>query len=371
MAILNTGLKNETKISELLVSGSEVIKTKNDFGIHMFEDKDTTDGIVFGKMQKPKYNQSQLEKSIDTNIYELLPAVSPELPETVLKSVYDTQVLRNDELVSEIEDLNNFILDLEGQITELKIQIDGLKSTLDARDLALASAENQANQANLQVQSSITDLQNAIQKSTSEAIQRVSAYAQNESLKGQVTQYEEQVSTATKQINSLNGVIIGQNLTIQNKDIAIQKLNQDNSNLQTDLFSRVSRAANTSNPNSSKKIICDMLYKQGFIPEHIWAADEAFGEMMLKENRQVAMGYLMWAQSVVDYFTKNSQYSKYLYVAVKPWSEHMAHLMGVLPNDNLIGRGLHFIGCQYSLLVYTTIKLSRKYKKKKLSLGWL
>ena len=114
-----------------------------------------------------------------------------------------------------------------------------------------------------------------------------------------------------------------------------------------------------------------MLYEQGFIPQHIWAADEAFGEMMLKENRQVAMGYLMWAQSVVDYFTKNPQYSKYLYVAVKPWSEHMAHLMGVLPNDNLIGKGLHFIGCKYSLLVYNAVKLKRKYKKKKLSLGWL
>ena len=49
----------------------------------------------------------------------------------------------------------------------------------------------------------------------------------------------------------------------------------------------------------------------------------------------------------------------------------MAHLMGVLPNDNLIGRGLHFIGCQYSLFVYTAVKFKRKYKKKKLSLGWL
>jgi hypothetical protein len=362
MAILNTGLKNETKISELLVSGSEVIKTKNEFGVYMFEDKDKTDGIVFGKMQKPKYNQKELEKSIDTNIYELLPAVSPELPETVLKSIYDAEVLRNDELVIEIENLNNEILDLNGQITQLKIQIDGLKATLDAKDLALASSENQSNQANSQVQSSITDLQNAIQKSTSEAIQRVSVYAQNESLKGQVTQLTEQITAATNQIISLNDVILGQNTTIQNKDGAIDKLNSDNSRLQTQYITKL---------DSKKKIICDMLYRQGFIPEHIWAADEAFGEMMLKENRQVAMGYLMWAQSVVDYFTKNPQYSKYLYVAVKPWSEHMAHLMGVLPNDNLIGKGLHFIGCQYSSIVYNAVKLKRKYKKKKLSLGWL
>lgn len=361
MATNNTGLKNETKISELLVSGSYAIETKNTFGIHMFEQVDATDGIISGKMQKPKYNQRELEKSIDTNIYELLPAVSPELPETVLKTVYDAEVLRNDELVSEIESLNNLVSNLEGQITELKIQIEGLKSSLDAKDLALAAAENQAAQANAQVQSSITDLQNAIQKSTAEAIQRVSAYAQNESLKGQVKQYEEQVSTATKQITTLNNNIIQQNGTIAAKDTSIDKLNSDNSTLQTNLLAL----------KKNSKIICNMLYKQGFIPEHIWAADEEFGKLMLETNKPVAMGYLMWAQSVVNYFTENPQYSKYLYVAVKPWSEHMAYTMGVLENDNLIGKGLHFIGCQYSLLVYKTAKLKRTYKKKKLSLGWL
>jgi len=367
--MIKTGLQNEQIISELLVSGSQVINTKNDFGVYMFEEKETSDGVVFGKLQKPKYNENEVIKSIDTKIVELLPIEAPQLPETVLKFIYDAKVAEVADLTEEIQQLNTEISSLEGTISSLETELEAIKIDMDNKDLLLAVAENNSQQSTTKVQSSIQELQNAIQRATAESIQRVSAYARNESLKGQVTQYEEQVSTATTQINSLNGTIRSQNQTIFAKDSTIDNANAENARLQTNLINRLN--SNSSSGGSSKKIICDMLYRQGFIPEHIWVADEAFGEMMLKENRQVAMGYLMWAQSVVDYFSKNSQYSKYLYVAVKPWSEHMAHLMGVLPNDNLIGKGLHFIGCQYSLLVYKTVKFKRKYKKKKLSLGWL
>ena len=362
--MIKTGLQNEEVISELLVSGSQVINTKNDFGVYMFEEKKTSDGVVFGKLQKPKYNETEVIKSIDTKIEELLPVEAPQLPETVLKFIYDAKVAEVADLTEDIIQLNNEISSLEGTISSLETELETIRIDMDNKDLLLAVAENNAQQSTTKVQSSIQELQNAIQRATAESVQRVSAYARNESLKGQVTLYEEQIGVATQQINALNGTIRDQNQTIFSKDIAIDDANRQNSALQTNLI-------RSTTANKKGKIICNMLYEQGFIPQHIWAADEAFGEMMLKENRHVAMGYLMWAQSVVDYFTKNSQYSKYLYVAVKPWSEHMAHIMGVLPNDNLIGKGLHFIGCQYSLIVYNVVKLKRKYKKKKLSLGWL
>ena len=356
-----TGLQNEIYVDELVVSGSTKITTKNETGVYVFQESNTKDGVVFGKMQKPKYNKNEVEQSIDVIITELLPVIPPEVPETVLKSVYDALMEERNDLTKEVEKLNKDILNLQAIINSLEIVNESLQVELDSKNLSLAAAENQAFQANSQVQSTISELQNALQKATSEAIQRVSTFARNESLKGQVAQLEGQVKTATKQIESLNQTVSQQNTTIANKDSELDGNRTLNSNLQNQIASNAKQ----------KKIICNMLYEQGFIPQHIWAADEAFGEMMLKENRQVAMGYLMWAQSVVDYFTKNPQYSKYLYVAVKPWSEHMAHLMGVLPNDNLIGKGLHFIGCQYSLLVYNVVKLKRKYKKKKLSLGWL
>jgi hypothetical protein len=362
--MIKTGLQNEAIISELLVSGSQIIDTKNDFGVYMFEDKETSDGIVFGKLQKPKYNETEIIKSIDTTIVELLPLEVPNLPETVLKFIYDAKVAEVADLTENIRELNTEISSLEGTISGLETELEAMRIDMDNKDLLLAVAENNAQQSTTKVQSSIQELQNAIQRATAESVQRVSAYARNESLKAQVTLYDEQVKSATQQINALNVSIRDQNQTIFSKDIAIDDANRQNSALQTNLI-------RSTTANKKGKIICNMLYEQGFIPQHIWAADEAFGEMMLKENRHVAMGYLMWAQSVVDYFTKNSQYSKYLYVAVKPWSEHMAHIMGVLPNDNLIGKGLHFVGCQYSLIIYNVVKLKRKYKKKKLSLGWL
>ena len=82
--LIKTGLRNEDKISELLVSGSLAIKTKNDFGIHVFSGSVVDDGIVSGKLTKPKYNEVEVIKSIDTNIVELIPVEAPDLPPTIL-----------------------------------------------------------------------------------------------------------------------------------------------------------------------------------------------------------------------------------------------------------------------------------------------
>ena len=65
--MINTGLKNENKVSELLISGSLAIKTKNESGVHVFEDKNTEAGIISGKLTKPKYDEDEILKSIDTS----------------------------------------------------------------------------------------------------------------------------------------------------------------------------------------------------------------------------------------------------------------------------------------------------------------
>jgi len=71
--MLKTGLQNEQKVGEILVSGSLAIKTKNSFGVHIFSGSVVDDGIVTGKLTKPKYKESELLKSIDTTIIELIP----------------------------------------------------------------------------------------------------------------------------------------------------------------------------------------------------------------------------------------------------------------------------------------------------------
>ncbi len=191
--MLKTGLKNEQKVGEILVSGSLAIKTKNSFGVHIFSGSVVDDGIVTGKLTKPKYKESELLKSIDTTIIELIPVEPPVLPEMVLKSLYDAALQEIADRDVIITQLNTEILDLRAKVKELEIVTQSLLVQLDAKDLVVASAENQTQQANSKVGSTIVELQNSIQKATAESIQRVSLFARNQALEKQLDQLRDEL----------------------------------------------------------------------------------------------------------------------------------------------------------------------------------
>ena len=109
---VNTGLKNEAKISELLVKVSEAITTKNDFGVHIFSGSVVDDGIISGKLQKPKYDIAEIQKTVDIVITELLPPEVPELPDTVLRSVYNPVTQSVIDLTFQVERLNTLVTNL-------------------------------------------------------------------------------------------------------------------------------------------------------------------------------------------------------------------------------------------------------------------
>jgi len=178
----NDGLKNEQFISELTISGSTAIKTKNDAGVHIFSESVYDAGVISSTLVKPKYNQKEIIKSLDTNIIELIPINPPELEDTVLRSIYNQALAQIDALTLEVSTLNGVILSLESKITEVEIVSQSLRVELDNDKILIASLQNQNQQSTLRIQSSIVDLQNSIQRATSEAIQRTSLTARNESL---------------------------------------------------------------------------------------------------------------------------------------------------------------------------------------------
>jgi hypothetical protein len=180
-----TGLQNEELVGKILISGSMGIKSKSTYGINLFEEIDAKDGVTAAKLVKPRYDDSELLKSIDTTIVELIPVRAPILPDTVLRSIYNdaTQSIIN--LTNEIQVLNTEILDLNGKVKELEIVSQSLRVEVDNQALIAAASQNQTTSATSKVQSTIVELQNAIQKATAEAIQRVSLFARNQSLKEQ------------------------------------------------------------------------------------------------------------------------------------------------------------------------------------------
>lgn len=337
-----TGLKNELLVSELVSKGSLAINTKNQFGVHIFSGSIDNDGIISGKLSKPKYNKEELEKSIDTNIIELLPVLPPDLPDTVLRSVYNEALEQIEDLREEVRLLSNEVADLTAKVSELEIVTQSLRVELDGKDITVASIENQNRQSVEKVQSGILDLQNSIQKATAEAIQRVSLSARNELLDKQVTVLNEQLNASQEQIANLNNTINSLNGQITNL------VSQTNSAQSQAAAAQQAALAQT----KKKKIICNELYNQGFLPQHIWDADERYGEMMWDVDRRLVIGYNIWAKSVVEFMKKNPKYTKYIYLLVKPWTEYMAYEVGTLKKSNWLGKVIHFVGKQYSYMVY-------------------
>ena len=342
--LIKTGLRNEGKISELLVSGSLAIKTKNDFGVHVFSGSVADDGIVSGKLTKPKYNEVEVIKSLDTNIVELISPEAPDLPPTILLTSYNEATQLIDDLTIQVERLNTVTLDLASKVKELEIVTQSLRVEMDSKDLLLAVSQNQTQQANLKIESSIVSLQNSIQKATAESIQRVSLSARNTSLLQENALLNEQLTSAQNQIINLN-----------------QTINQINTQLNTNQTQLIAANQQLTNATTKKKkIICNELYNQGFLPQHIWDADERYGEMMWNVDSKLVIGYGIWARDVVQFMRKNPKYTKYIYLLVKPWTEFMAYEVGTLKKKNWMGSVINFFGKHYSYFVYNSYMNKRK-----------
>lgn len=219
----NTGLKNEALITELVSSGSLAIQSKNEFGVHIFEATNNADGVISGKLTKPKYKEDELLKSIDTTIVELLPIEAPQLPDTVLRSIYNEALQNIEDLRIVVVDLTNKNNDLTAKVKELEIVSQSLRVELDARDLVVASSQNQTAQATTKVSSTIIDLQNAIQKATIESIQRVSLFARNQALEQELGSLREQLYGKTAKV--AEGAKVGEDFSakiieVKEKDLA-------------------------------------------------------------------------------------------------------------------------------------------------------
>ena len=131
------------------------------------------------------------------------------------------------------------------------------------------------------------------------------------------------------------------------------------------------------------KIVCADLYEKGLMSPTIWAADQAYGQQLRKTDKRVYRGYIRWARIVTAWM--NAKGPDFMYwienesrrkieqqiamteMALKigtPWSEHMAYLMGVLKEDNDMGRILMNIGkviCRVVSFLPVTPKSKRKH----------
>ena len=138
------------------------------------------------------------------------------------------------------------------------------------------------------------------------------------------------------------------------------------------------------------KIICAKLYEFGLMDNNIWAADQAYGQWLRKNDRKLYRGYVRWARIVTAWMDGKGpdfmvwikdpkerairQKAAITDMAIKigtPWSEHMAWLMGEMKNDNTMGRILMRIGTPISKFVDMLPRPKVRREERKHSLATL
>jgi hypothetical protein len=119
------------------------------------------------------------------------------------------------------------------------------------------------------------------------------------------------------------------------------------------------------------KIICTKLYEMGLMDKTIFKADQDFGNILMQSDPKVYQGYVRWAQYIVDrmdgqgtsymFWIKDKEIrrqkeikfvTKWAHKIATPWSIHMAYLMGVVKEDDVVGKIIMNIGKKFCKLAY-------------------
>ena len=311
---------------------------------------------------KPKYNEEELKKAVDVNVDELVKKKKPKKPRYILYEKYQGKLdeigLLNNELqqiTNERDNLLSNVETLEGSVEVLTSQIQTLQLQIEFQQKELEKLTEKFGELSI-------DFQNAVIKGTKEGIERVSLTAQTRGLQAQKETLQSQLESEREIVKALQAANVTLQQTIEtNARIFEQQIAQANASVQA-----AQATASTAANSKKKKIICNELYHQGFIPQLIWDADERYGDMMFDKDPRLVIGYQMWARNVVKFMKRKPQYSPIVNFFVKPWTEWMAHQMGVLPKSNLRGYLTHVVGKQLCYIVYDSYggdKLYQRYLK--------
>lgn len=106
------------------------------------------------------------------------------------------------------------------------------------------------------------------------------------------------------------------------------------------------------------KILCDLIYRYGYLDKKIWELDEAFGDYVKQTDPELLEGYHIWAKPMVKWIEKESFLSK-LYLKywcvpfTRRWANHIAHVMEPETyKPDYVGKLMLTVGVPISRAIY-------------------
>lgn len=326
------------------------------------EKQESYSGEVSDYVERLKYNEEELKKALDVDVDELIKAEPKDLPKIISRKAFERLQGLYQSAQENILNLTNKLKAEESKVSGLESTIADLQARLAAAQASQLNAEQELIASNAKFASLLIDFQNALSKGIQEGTERVSLESQLRGLQAEKITFKEVVGNYEKQL-------------LQSQE-RIAELNQNILQLQSDVTQAqrdAIRANQSAASNSGGKIICNELYKQGYLPEEIWDADERWGAARFITDPKLVVGYQMWARKVVKFMRKNPQWTPTIYFLCKPWTEWMAYDIGVLPKNNLRGQFTQWVGRYFSYFVFDMYggqKLLDKYNYKLFKQSW-
>lgn len=198
-------LSNEFILTELIKSGSASIKQDiTPTGVIRINTELNTDGVTFGYVEKPIYNEQELIKAVDVVVDELIVPKKITKTPTVLKDVYDDLRELYNQAISDIKDLQKENDELKTEVEFLKNEIETLEQDLDLQKLLKSAADNEKAALAQNLESVSLDLQSALTKGVKEAVERVSREASLQGLLAEKDTFVKIQEESKNQVDRLN-----------------------------------------------------------------------------------------------------------------------------------------------------------------------
>lgn len=321
-------------------------------------------GETSAPLERPYYDEEQLEKAIDIKVDELIKEKKPPRGRYIKYEKYETKLLEIEKLINEKAELAIDVADLTAQVATLQTEISDLQNQVIAAETLTRTTQAEFEALTKRYEQLLSDFQNSVLKGTKEGIERVSLTAQTKGLGAQKETLASQLESEKEIVKSLQAA----NETLQQTIATNQAIAQQQIEAANQQVKAAQATASTAANSKKKKIICVELYNQGYIPYEIYKADEDWGDMMFVKDPRLVVGYMMWSRPIVEWMKKNPNHiliDIFYHTLSKYWCTWMADQMGVKVNRKRIwiGKLIHTIfGNGFSKFVYDNFGGERRYR---------
>lgn len=173
------------------------IKNFNDF------DRDSFGGETSGRIERPVYDEKELQKAIDIKVDELIKPKKETKGKFVPLKRYNKLLAQFTGSQEQIKAVTDDLTSTQAGVAGLEGQVSSLEGTVDGLGVENDQLQQQLSESNQKYEDLLKDFQTALIKGTKEGIERASLSARAEGLQAQVSTLQAQLTAQQDIVKSL------------------------------------------------------------------------------------------------------------------------------------------------------------------------